>query len=201
MKPADADHPTLRDAVLDAADALFFLRGFHRVAIDEIRDAAGVSLKALYGQFPSKQAIVDAYLARRDHRWRDLLESYVTSRSADPGEQLLLTFDGLSAYLRSAKQVPHCAFQQAYGQLAGGPADAVEMIRSHKADVQANFVRRARSAGLREPQALGQQLMLLFEGALITGAVQQDPRAGQTARAAAAVLITAAAAEPTLHAR
>ena len=183
---------TVHDAVLHAADSQFFTRGFDGVSIDEIRDAAGVNLKALYREFPSKAAIVDAYLARRDPLWRELLEDYVTSRSNDPREQLLLTFDGLDAYLRSGPDVPHCAFQHAYSQLAGGRPDAVEVIRVHKAAVQANLTRRAREAGLQGADTLGGQLMLLLEGALVVGAVQQDRSVGQTARAAAAALIAAA---------
>ena len=191
MTRAHAASDTSTEDILDAADKLFFARGFDNVSVDEIRDAAQVSLKTLYRHFPSKTAIVDAYLARRDATWRALLDQYITERSSDPGEQILLAFDGLTEYLRGTKEVRHCAFQHAYAQVAGRP-ESLAIIRKHKRDLLQSFRRRARAAQLRDPDLLGLQLMLLFEGALVTGAMLNDSQASQAARAAAAALVAGA---------
>ncbi|MDR2279923.1 MAG: TetR/AcrR family transcriptional regulator, partial [Gordonia sp. (in: high G+C Gram-positive bacteria)] len=63
----DADQQ--RAAVLDAAERLFYGRGIQSVGMDEIRTAAGVSLKAIYKLFPSKESLVAQVLAIRDRRW------------------------------------------------------------------------------------------------------------------------------------
>ena len=49
-----------RDTIVEAADALFYGRGIQSVGMDDIRTAAGVSLKKLYSVFPSKESLVAA---------------------------------------------------------------------------------------------------------------------------------------------
>ncbi len=43
-----------RDRIVDAADALYYGRGIGQVGMDAVRDTAGVSLRALYKEFPAK---------------------------------------------------------------------------------------------------------------------------------------------------
>jgi AcrR family transcriptional regulator len=51
--------------ILDTALSLFRRRGFLKTTMREVAKAAGVSLGAAYHYFPSKQALVLAYFARR----------------------------------------------------------------------------------------------------------------------------------------
>ena len=60
-----------RARVVEAADRLYYARGIQAVGMDELRTAAGVSLKALYALFPSKSDIVLAVLRRRHQLWSD----------------------------------------------------------------------------------------------------------------------------------
>jgi AcrR family transcriptional regulator len=57
--------PAPREAILAAADRLYYARGIQSVGMDELRTAAGVSLKRLYSEFPSKEALVLAVLQPR----------------------------------------------------------------------------------------------------------------------------------------
>lgn len=78
------DHDEARARILDAAETLFYDRGIQSVGMDELRTTAGVSLKRLYGCFPAKHDLVEAYLRRRDARWRTALAGYVTERAGTP---------------------------------------------------------------------------------------------------------------------
>ncbi|MGH9064071.1 MAG: TetR/AcrR family transcriptional regulator [Acidimicrobiales bacterium] len=182
----------VREAILSAADQLFYERGFQSVPMDELRDKAGVPLKRIYACFPSKDDLVRAYLAHQDDRWRDGVESYVKKRSDDPVEQLLLVFDAVEARARHQARFRGCAFHNAFGELGGTCPDAVAVVRSHKHHLRDFLVRTARRAGLRRPAELGLQLLLLAEGALITAAIDDDPGVPRRARAAAAVLVDSA---------
>lgn len=181
-----------REAVLCAAEELFYERGVQSVPMDDLRDRAGVPLKAIYGAFPSKTDLVQAYLARQDERYRDKTEAYVTRRSGDPREQLLLVFDALEA--RARHQVPWrgCGFHNAFGELGGTYPEAAAVVRSHKHHMRGFLTRTARRAGCRRPQEIALQLMLLAEGALVTSAIDDDPTVMRRAKAAAAVLLDAA---------
>ena len=57
--------------ILDVASALFYERGIHAVGVDTIAAESGVTKRTLYDRFGSKDALVVAYLAERDRRWRE----------------------------------------------------------------------------------------------------------------------------------
>ncbi|MGH9083114.1 MAG: TetR/AcrR family transcriptional regulator [Acidimicrobiales bacterium] len=189
---SEVAEPEAREAILRAADQLFYERGFQSVPMDALRDRAGVPLKGIYACFPSKDALVHAYLTRQDDRWRDGVEAYVTERSSDPCEQLLLLFDSVEARIRNQERYRGCAFHNAFGELGGTSTDAVEIVRSHKRHLRDFLARTARRARLRRPDQIASQLMLLAEGALITAAIDRDPTVARRAKAAATVLVDAA---------
>jgi AcrR family transcriptional regulator len=58
-----------REAVVDAAAALFVEHGFHGTSVDDLGAAAGISGPGLYRHFPSKDALLMAVL---DRLWTQL---------------------------------------------------------------------------------------------------------------------------------
>ncbi|MGH9104598.1 MAG: TetR/AcrR family transcriptional regulator [Acidimicrobiales bacterium] len=185
----------IRETILDTAETLFYERGFQAVPMDELRDRAGVPLKRIYACFPSKTDLVQAYLERQDERWRDAVEIYVTARSADPREQLLLVFDAVEARARG-QSFRGCAFHNAFGELGGTSAPTAAIVRAHKHHLRDFLTRTARRAGLRRPAEVALQLFLLAEGALVTAAIDDDPNIPRRAKAAAAAVVAAAEALP-----
>ncbi len=189
-------HESTQETVLRAADQLFYRRGLHEVSMDDIRDAAGVSLKAIYAAFPSKAALVTAYVQRRDSLWRDAVERYVTRRSSEPREQLLLVFDALDDYIRNPATSQGCAMQRAFSELSGSDSESLARIRDHKEHMRDLLVRTARRAGLRRPAEIGAQLMILTEGVLITAAISGNRNAALQAKRAATILVEEATRAP-----
>src|SRR5438093_13484052 len=55
----------MKDRILETADRLFYLRGIRAVGVDTIAAEIGISKRTLYNHFPSKDALISAYLARR----------------------------------------------------------------------------------------------------------------------------------------
>jgi AcrR family transcriptional regulator len=182
----------VREAILEAADELFYQRGIQAVGMDELRDRAGVTLKRIYAAFPSKADLVEAYLTRRDDRWRDGIEAYVTRRSDDPREQLLLVFDALRAWTRHEPHFRGCTFHNAVGELGGTSPAVTSLARSNKHHLRAFLERTARRAKLRHPREVAFQLMLLAEGSLITAAIDGDPDVPARAKGAARAILAAA---------
>ncbi len=58
-----------RERILSAAEELYYRKGYAAVGMDELRSAAGVSLRRLYALFPAKTDIVTAVLARKHAQW------------------------------------------------------------------------------------------------------------------------------------
>src|SRR3984893_17859947 len=84
-----------RERILQAAYELFSRQGIRAVGIDAIVESSGVARMTLYRHFGSKDAMVLAFLERREERWiRDWLKREVELRAVDPSEGLVVIFDG-----------------------------------------------------------------------------------------------------------
>ena len=69
-----------RDAILEAALALFVERGFFGTAVPEIADRAGVGAGTIYRYFESKEALVNAIYRQEKLRFaREVLDGFPAS--------------------------------------------------------------------------------------------------------------------------
>ncbi|GAA2677477.1 TetR/AcrR family transcriptional regulator [Streptomyces lunalinharesii] len=215
-------HADVRTRILDAAERLFYARGIQAVGMDELRTAAGVSLKRLYGTFPAKHDLVEAYLRRRDARWRADLAVYVSARgdagagtdtgagvgagagaavAADAGagtpeDRIRAVFDWLAAWF-AAPDFHGCAFINAYGELGHTAEDVARATRDHKRALHAYLTDLVRPLNHPTPTVLATQLALLVDGAITAAAISGDPTSAAPAAAAAQVLVGASAASPS----
>ena len=180
----------VRDRLLDSADELFYEGGVHVVGIDRVIEHAGVAKASLYKHFPSKDALVAAYLERRADRLLDSIEEAV-GRRRDPMRRVLAVFDHQASRM-AAPTYNGCAFSRAAAE-AG--ADSVTYAahahyRSRLLDLLAGL---ASEAGARQPGALAEQLRLVYDGAADGG--RYDPvAAARHARTAAVALLAAGTA-------
>ncbi|WP_414506602.1 TetR/AcrR family transcriptional regulator [Streptomyces sp. NEAU-L66] len=185
------DHDEARARILDAAEKLFYERGIQSVGMDELRTAAGVSLKRLYQCFPAKHDLVEAYLRRRDSRWRAALAEYVDAHADEPSARPLAVFDWLGEWF-AEDGFRGCAFLNAYGEL-GATSERVGCVaREHKEALLGYVAELVRAASVAEPESLARQLVLLIDGAIAGAALMGEPSAARQARTAAAALMEAA---------
>jgi AcrR family transcriptional regulator len=183
MPPLDTE--TARTRLLDAAEELFYARGIQSVGMDEIRSAAGLPLKRVYALYPAKEHLVEAYLQRRDVRWRGRLATAV-DEVADPRERILAVFDWLGSWFREPG-FRGCAWINGFGELGAVSDVMASQARDHKrafADYVAGLV-----AGAGLPAGLGPQLVLLAEGAMVTAGILGTDAPAVQARGAAEALI------------
>ncbi|MFJ9466136.1 TetR/AcrR family transcriptional regulator [Streptomyces caniferus] len=182
----DLDEARVR--ILDAAEKLFYDRGIQSVGMDELRATAGVSLKRLYQCFPAKHDLVEAYLRRRDTRWRAALAEYVATHAGDPANRPLAVFDWLHDWF-SEPGFRGCAFINAYGELGATSDQVGRVAREHK-DALLGYVTGLLCAlPVAEPGVLAHQLVLLVDGAITSAALRGEPSAARRARTAAAALM------------
>ena len=181
-----ADETTER--ILSAAEDLYYRKGFAAVGMDELRSAAGVSLRRLYGLFPSKDDIIAAVLRRKHEEWEAALSAKVAAAGVGPKERLLAVYDYLQDWF-CTDNFRGCAFINAFGELGGTNPGVAALVREHKQAFQQYMSGLARDLGGSE--LLGAQLAILAEGAQSTAAISSDSAAAVQARAAAEVLIEA----------
>jgi AcrR family transcriptional regulator len=175
----------IRTQILDAAETLLYARGIHGVGMDDIRNASGVSLKRLYREFPGKERVVEAFLQRRDLRWRGSLASYVEGVD-DPRERPLALFDWLAQWF-AEPGFRGCAWINAYGELGGTSEIVARLARQHKDAFRAYVEQLTLDAG--SDRSTGQQLWLLAEGAMVAAGIFGETDQAPRARRAAAALL------------
>ncbi|MDT0612587.1 TetR/AcrR family transcriptional regulator [Streptomyces lancefieldiae] len=181
------DSEVARERALDAAERLFYGRGVQAVGMDDVRRTSGVSLKRLYQLFPAKEQLVVAYLDRRDARWRGELARYV-DRHEGAGPRILAVFDWLGQWF-AEPDFRGCAWLNVYGELGATSSRVAERVRAHKGAFR-DFL-DGLTADAQLPAAVGGQLFLLAEGAMVTAGVTGGTEPARQAREVARVLLGA----------
>ncbi|MGW1682504.1 TetR/AcrR family transcriptional regulator [Saccharopolyspora sp. NPDC002376] len=181
------DRHQAADTLLDTAESLFYERGIQAVGMAELRATSGVSLKRLYQCFASKDELVEAYLRRRDERWRAALAAHVEQSN----EGALAVFDWLHEWF-SEPGFRGCAFLNSFGELGGVSPAVAEATQDHKRELHDYLRDLVEQLDVAGPGELAEQLLILVDGAIATAAVSGRADAALTARSAAAALIAAA---------
>ena len=79
--------PATRDRIADAADQLFYERGFEATSFAEIAASLGISRGNFYYHFKTKDDILEAVIARRMASTRAMLSDWQTA-SASPLDRI-----------------------------------------------------------------------------------------------------------------
>jgi AcrR family transcriptional regulator len=190
-RPGVLTEEAARERIIAAADELFYGRGVQSVGMDEIRGAAGVSLKRLYQLFPSKEALVEQMLLERHRTWTEGMEA-AAAGAPNAVSALLAIYDYLAGWF-GQENFRGCAFINCFGEMGSTSPRIAAVVRRHKSDFQEFVARLVSDAGA--PPGLAPQLALLAEGAQTTAAIAgTDESAGQARNAAQTLIRVALAA-------
>jgi AcrR family transcriptional regulator len=170
---APSAEPDKRDAILDAALALFAERTFDGTPVPLIAERAGVGAGTIYRYFDDKTALVNGLY----QRWKRAMAESIAPRTAtgDPRAEFHLWWDGL---WRFASEHPdafaflethhHQAYLDARSRALGDAITAAAV----------DYVRRAQAAGAVR-KARPEMLIALALGAF-TGLVKASGEGGLT---------------------
>jgi len=180
----------MRERILLTAASLFESRGIHASGVDTIIAESGIAKATLYKHFPSKNLLIVAYLRDKSDRFYEWLNSRLNSKKANSldilvelcelVEQWIMTpeFHGLPFHIASV-EFP----------------DPTHPINQYSAvlavELQGYLSKIAAEAGAKDPEALGQQLTILFEGAALVERLSPGIGAAKRAKNAALTLIRA----------
>lgn len=156
--------PSRRDDVLEAASARFFRDGIAATGIDRVIEDAGVAKMTLYGNFGSKDALIVAYLERRDQRYFEHLDEEIATVDT-PLERALAPVRLYRRYL-DEPGFHGCAFINAAAEL---PSDhpGLAVIASHKERMLARWTELIGELDLAEPALAARECFLALEGAFV----------------------------------
>ncbi len=179
-----------RERLLAAANELFYEEGVHTVGIDRVIERAGVAKASLYSTFGSKEELVRSYLLQR----AQLRQQRISTRIAkyeEPEQRILAIFDLLGEITADPKY-RGCAFVNASAEGRRGAESKVSQVcLESRSWVRGLFVELSRDLGASDPEALGRQLVMLYDGAAVAASMERDTGAADRAKACATILIAA----------
>ncbi|HLO03460.1 MAG TPA: TetR/AcrR family transcriptional regulator [Symbiobacteriaceae bacterium] len=163
MERKETAPKSARERILDTAGQLFARDGFLAVGIDLIIAESGVAKMTLYRHFSSKEELIVAYLERANlgfWHWMDSMLADV----AGPQAKILAMFQAVQK-VATSPQCLGCSFQSAALEFPVLDHAVHQVAIKHKDMVLQRIRSLASEAGLKEPEALANQLLLLMDGA------------------------------------
>jgi AcrR family transcriptional regulator len=183
------ERKSARERLLAAADELFYEEGVNTVGIDRVIERAGVAKASLYDCFGSKDELIRAYLQGR----HDAREARITAKLQQydsPQKKILGLFDALDDVI-AKPGFRGCAFVRASAEARSG-SGVKDVCEASRGWTLALFTRLLREAGAKGVARRAQQLVLLYDGALVAGHVDGNLGAADAAREVAALILKTA---------
>lgn len=178
-----------RERILQTAHDLFYLEGIRATGIDRVIADSGVTKVTLYRHFPSKNALILAFLQYRHERWMTWFDAALRRHGAAPGQGAA----GLVPSLAEWFAHPHfrgCAFINAVAEIGPALPEAVDCSRRHKDELRERIA--ALLPASPERAARARAIAQAFDGAIVRAAA--DPGAAQDALDGLALTIEALSA-------
>lgn len=163
-----------RGRILDQAYELFYRRGFARVGMDEIAEAARVTKRTVYYHFTSKDDLLAAVLEQQSALALDRIRAWGEALPSDAASLV----DALFAALADWAATPRwqgAGFTRMVVELAdlpGHPARAI--ARRHKAALEAWLADALAARGVTDPSGAARRLTILLEGTTVLMLIHGD---------------------------
>ncbi|MEQ1953187.1 TetR/AcrR family transcriptional regulator [Mesorhizobium sp. CN2-181] len=167
---ADGSRQSLRaaDRILDTARKLFYREGIRAIGVDEIVRQAGVTKPSLYRSFASKDDLAASYLKVYDQEFWKRFDAAVAAHPGDPRKQIFafLSRVGERAVMEGYRG---CGMTNAAVEYPEPNHPARAVGEANKRELRRRLREMAADMGAPDPDILGDGLLLLIEGAYISG--------------------------------
>ncbi len=181
----------VRGRILRTASELFYREGAHAVGVDLIVERAGVAKTSLYRHFRTKDDLIGAFLEREDsqfwQQWDDVALQH--------GSDALAELDALMQWIAERvgrKNYRGCPQLNMAAEFPEPEHPARRVAVSHKKELRRRLKGIAERLGVRRPDDVAAQLLLLVNGAFVSTHVISAEEAGPVLLAASRALIAAA---------
>jgi len=155
-----------RERILAVANELFYTHGIRATSADRIIEEVGITKVTFYRHFRTKGDLVVAYLQAQSRAEQAWVAS--THTVGDP----LGSLRALAAGIGTAGCQPGfrgCAFINAAAEFADADDPVRAAVDAHRDWIYREFAAIAAEAGVSDPQSVGRQLVILRDGAMVSG--------------------------------
>lgn len=183
--------PRAAERILATARDLFYRQGIRAVGVDEIVSRSGVTKPSLYRSFASKDELAAAYMREYDADfWARFEAALATGPAGDPRGQLMAFLRGVGERAQR-NGYRGCGMTNAGVEFPDGDNPARRVAVANKSELRRRLTELATAMGAVDPDMLGDGLLLLVEGAYVSGQLFGEGGPSRSLAAAADRLIEA----------
>lgn len=158
--------PATRERILAVAGELFYAQGIRATSADRIIDEVGITKVTFYRHFRTKADLVVAYLQAQSVAEQGWFSSALVSGNPEGSLRALAAGIGTASCQPGFRG---CAFINAAAEFSD-PQDVVRAaVDTHRQWIYDEFTAIAAEAGVRDAQSVGRQLVILRDGAMVSG--------------------------------
>jgi AcrR family transcriptional regulator len=163
-----AAQPRAAERILAVARDLFYRVGIRAVGVDEIVRQAGVTKPSLYRSFASKDELAASYLRVYEREFWKRFDKAVSQHPGNPRKQIVAFLSGVSH--RAVKSdYRGCGMTNAAVEYPEASHPARQVGDANKRELRRRLRAMAAEMGAPDSDVLGDGLLLLIEGAYISG--------------------------------
>ncbi|AXK84005.1 TetR/AcrR family transcriptional regulator [Pseudolabrys taiwanensis] len=169
----------------------FYDGGFHATGVDKILAETGISKRTLYKYFASKEELIEAVLAHYAVWMSERLFDRVAASGRDPREQIIGLFDARKEMLEEYP-ARGCLGLKAAQEYIGKHAGIAAKGKAAANYVEQAFISLCVKSGFARAEALGRQINIIFQGAVLLSQIRGDTKAFAAAKSAVRTLFASA---------
>ena len=165
----------VKERIIEAASQLFYFEGYNQTGINKILKEANVSKDSMYRHFRSKEDIAVAYLKGRHIMWMGNLNELVKPKKTSR-EKVIAIFDYLNVWLNNV-DFRGCGWQNIITDLPHDHDKIRDQAVLHKNEVREwihNLLIEEEQYSTREAKELGDEIVVLIEGAIILSQILKE---------------------------
>ena len=187
----------VRDRIFATARELFSRHGVRGVGVDAIACEAGTNKMSFYRNFASKDDLVAECLSASESEFWAWWDAQTQPHAGDPRRQIEALFDGfVTKVCTDQDRTRGCALANAVVEITEEDHPGRQVAVAFKAEVRRRLQLWAHELGAREPEMLGDALLLLMDGCYLSRLAFGDKGPVRAAGGAARALIAAQLAPP-----
>jgi AcrR family transcriptional regulator len=160
----------VREAVMRTAARLFYQKGYSNTGINQIIQEAGIAKSSLYQHFRSKEELLIAYLEETGVQTLEMLKK-ASGGHDTPKDKMLAIFDYMKLLVVS-DDFYGCHFLNIVYEMPQEAMHIREQVKKQKDCIRELF------RDILKPinkESIADEIYTLFEGALISNKVHNDP--------------------------
>lgn len=161
-----------RQRIVEAADQLFYTRGYNQTSFRDISDATGIPRGNFYYYFKTKDDILGAVVDSRLKAFGNMLTA-CEQRSSDPRERILCFTDMLSVYEDNVVRVG-CPIGTLSSELAKETDNSPELSRAVFSMIRKWLAAQFEALGLSAADDKAMDLLARMQGVTVMACAFDD---------------------------